>query len=142
MEVNSRKIQYFKDQKSLTNEEFLELKKNKLKYSDDIFPPNNNSLFGCNKEGVFYNQKDGIKIAKKFIENLNSKNLIWERISEMPEYNEILNKEYSYESIIQGSIGDCYLISALCALSQYPKLLINEKDNCINIIHNFKYREV
>ena len=64
MEVNSRKIQYFKDQKSLTNEEFLELKKNKLKYSDDIFPPNNNSLFGCNKEGVFYNQKDGIKIAK------------------------------------------------------------------------------
>lgn len=142
MESNSRKIKYFQDQEPLTNEQFIELKKNKLKYTDDIFPPNNCSLFGCNKEGKFYDQINGEKMAKIFIEKLNNKNLIWERISEMPEYNEIVNKEYSYESIIQGSIGDCYLISALCALSQYPKLLINEKDNCINIIHNFKYNEV
>ena len=56
----------------------------------------------------------------------------------MPELNNLYDdKNFSFEYILQGSIGDCYLISVLCEISQYPKLLINKDKNSINIIHKY-----
>ena len=140
------KIKYFKNQKPISYEEFLNFKKNKLKYTDDIFPPNYCSLMSCDNQGKFYDKINGKNKAVKFIKKLksNDKDINWERISNMSEYNTIYNKKYSYESIIQGAISDCYLISALCVLSQFPKLIINDNNipNSINIIHNSKYAEI
>ena len=144
--LSKNKIKYYKDQKPLSYEEFLSLKKNNLKFTDEIFPPNYCSLMSCNNKGKFYDKINGKEKATKFIKKLKSfdKDITWERISDMPEYNEIYNKNYSYESIMQGIIGDCYLISALCALSQFPKLILNDnnKKNSINIIHNTKFSEI
>ena len=59
----------------------------------------------------------------------------------MPEYpNQIYDeKNFSFDCILQGSIDDCYLISAFCEISQYPKLLINNDklENSINIINKY-----
>lgn len=135
-------IKYYRNQKPLTYEDYNELKTKNLKYTDDIFPPSIFSLISCDANGIYYDKIKGEEKAKQFLKKNEYKDIIWERISDMPEYNEIYNKEFSYESIMQGTIGDCYLISALCALSQYPKLIINDKENSINIIHNQKYAEV
>ena len=142
----NNKIKYFKNQNPLYYEEFVNFKKNNLKYTDEIFPPNYCSLMSCDNQGKFYDKINGKDKSVKFIKKLksNDKDINWERISNIPEYNVFYDKKYSYESIMQGTIGDCYLISALCALSQYPKLIINDNNisNSINIIHNSKYSEI
>ena len=64
----------------------------------------------------------------------------WIRISDMPELNKLCDqKNFSFNCILQGSIGDCYLISSLCEISQYPRLLINNDklENSINIINKY-----
>ena len=39
----------------------------------------------------------------------------------------------SADDILQGSIGDCYLISVLCSLSQYPDLIVNKENKVIEL---------
>ena len=92
--LSKNKIKYFKNQKALSNEEFLNFKKNNLKYTDEIFPPNYCSLMSCDNQGKFYDKINGKNKALKFIKKLksNDKDIIWERISNMPEYNVIYNK--------------------------------------------------
>ena len=101
---------------------------------------NDNSLFSANKDGIFLDQNLGKKIAEKFVKSLKYIPN-WKRISEMPEFNQIYDeKNFSFECILQGAIGDCYLVSALCEISQYPKLLINNDNlvNSINIINKYE----
>jgi len=136
------KLKYFNDQTPLSNKMFLYYKKSKLKYTDSTFKPNDYSLFSIGKNGKYYTEKYGSKITRNFIKTFAEKEIIWERISDMPECNKIYSSEYSYENIMQGSIGDCYLISALCSLSQYPDLIVNKENNFTNIIHNSQYSEI
>ena len=130
-------LKYFLDQKPLSNSDLKSYRMLNKKFTDEYFPPTDFSLFSANEKGVFMDQNLGFLIAKKFTESLKYKPK-WKRISEMPELNNLYDdKNFSFEYILQGSIGDCYLISELCEISQYPKLLINKDKNSINIIHKY-----
>jgi len=135
----NQEIKYYLNQKPLSNSDLEKLKKSKEKFTDEFFPPNDYSLISANKEGFYLDQHSGEKIAEKFIKDLKYLPK-WVRISEMPEYNQIYDeKNFSFNCILQGSIGDCYLISAFCEISQYPKLLINNDklENSINLINKY-----
>ena len=125
----SQVLKYYLDQKPLSNSDIDKMKKSKKKFFDELFPPNEESLYGKK-----YTQK-----ALKFKQDLKYEP-IWVRISEMPVLNKLYDeKNFSFDCIFQGSIGDCYLISTFCEISQYPKLLINNDklENSINIIHKY-----
>ena len=135
----SQMLKYYLGQNPLSNLDIINLKKSKKKFTDELFPPNENSLLSANKEGIYLDQNLGEKIAIKFMKELQY-NPKWIRISDMPELNKLYDeKNFSFNCILQGSIGDCYLISALCEISQYPKLLINNDklENSINIINKY-----
>ena len=132
-------LKYYLDQIPLSYSNLENLKKSKKKFTDELFPPNDFSLISASKEGFYFDQNLGEKIAEKFIKDLKYIPK-WVRISEMNELNQIYNeRNFSFECILQGSIGDCYLISALCEISQYPNLLINSDklENSINIINKY-----
>ena len=131
-------LKYYLDQ-PLSNSDIENMKKSRTKFIDDLFPPNISSLLSIKDESI--SDKNIIeKIDQKnlkFMKELNY-NPKWIRISNMPVYNKIYDeKDFSFNCILQGSIGDCYLISTLCELSQYPKLLVNKEklENSINIIN-------
>ena len=132
-------LKYYLDQQPLSNADIENMKKSRTKFIDNSFPPNISSLLSIKDESI--SDKNIIeKIDRKnlkFMKDLNY-NTKWIRISNMPVYNKIYDeKNFSFNCILQGSIGDCYLISALCELSQYPKLLVNKEklENSINIIN-------
>ena len=132
-------LKYYLDQQPLSNSDIENMKKSRTKFIDDLFPPNISSLLSIKDESI--SDKNIIeKIDQKnlkFMKELNY-NPKWIRISNMPVYNKIYDeKDFSFNCILQGSIGDCYLISTLCELSQYPKLLVNKEklENSINIIN-------
>ena len=132
-------LKYYLDQIPLSYSNLENLKKSKKKFTDELFPPNDFSLISASKEGFYFDQNLGEKIAEKFIKDLKYIPK-WVRISEMNELNQIYDeRNFSFECILQGSIGDCYLISALCEISQYPNLLINSDklENSINIINKY-----
>ena len=131
-------LKYYLDQ-PLSNSDIENMKKSRTKFIDDLFPPNISSLLSIKDESI--SDKNIIeKIDQKnlkFMKELNY-NPKWIRISNMPVYNKIYDeKDFSFNCILQGSMGDCHLISALCELSQYPKLLVNKEklENSINIIN-------
>ena len=131
-------LKYYLDQKPLSFSEIGILKKSKKKFTDDFFPANSLSLLSMDKNG-FLDRNLGENIAKKFLKNLKYEPK-WMRISDMPEFNKLYDeKKFSFDSILQGSIGDCYLISELCEISQYPKLLVNNDklENSINLINKY-----
>jgi hypothetical protein len=66
----SQILKYYLDQKPLSNSDIEHLKKSKKKFTDELFPPNDNSLFSANKEGIFLDQNLGKKIAEKFVKSL------------------------------------------------------------------------
>ena len=79
-------------------------------YTDDIFPPNYNSLSSRNSEGEFLDPKNGPKREKA----IEANKLKWERASNIFKDSKYLLFEDKIEpnDVNQGTIGDCYYISS------------------------------
>ena len=96
-------------------------------YADDLFLPNDNSL-----THIDISKEMSQVITKDDIKNLNLKDLVWKSPSEIfKEKPFILYNNISVEDIKQGLLGNCYFLSALSSLAEFPKriekILIN---NC------------
>jgi len=91
---------------------------------DDIFPPIFNSIVGKDKDGNFIDKdKDRLKDYKsEFYPTEGS--VIWKRAKDIfnDKYYIILDG-FSMNDINQGEIGNCYLMSSLSSLANYPQLL-------------------
>ena len=104
---NTDNYKIFKNQKKPKNNE---------PWTDDIFPPNDNSLLGKNSKGEYLDLNEG---KYKMIHNSE---IEWKRISE------IIPKPVIYEEIMNinnlrfGRISYIYFYSVLSALSQFPSL--------------------
>ena len=94
-------------------------------WTDDIFPPNNNSISNNNQKfnDLFECEQNEIDTSE----------IEWKRISEIyPEPN-IFSGEINNKQITNGKITSSYFLSAISALSDYPGLIknifINKKYN-------------
>ena len=137
----------FLNQKRLTKEDYYSYKKQNKKFTDELYPPNDTSIYSQTSTGEFRDKKAGQKL-KDSLDSLlikDSKKLTieWERISDRPYYTNIYNEKISHEQIEQGSLGDCYLISLLASISHFPELIIGQKDkDTPHILYNYDYGDI
>ena len=124
----SKITKVFKDQKKPDDN---------IPFTDDIFPPNFNSILGKNKSGEYIDPIEGPLREKIFDEN----EIEWKRASDIfPSYLLFENK-IDIEDIIQGKIGNCYFLSSLAALCEFPTLISQiflskeiPNNNCYTVI--------
>ena len=149
----SNKYPTFLNQTRLTKKDYYEYKKQNKKYTDELYPPNDNSIFSLTSTGEFRNKKSGQKLKDELCSMLekDSKKLTieWERISDTAYFTQIYNDKISHEQIEQGSLGDCYLISLIASISHFPKLLTGdgrvagaEDDLSPHILYNYEFGDI
>jgi len=96
-------------------------------YIDKSFSPDNQNIFGTeNLEKISKNQE--IKDQENFkdlIYDFNHNNIIWKRTSEIFNNQEftLFSSEINENSIIQGSIGNCYFLTIISCLTKYPSFI-------------------
>ena len=106
----SKITKVFKDQKKPDDN---------VPFTDDIFPPNFNSILGKNKSGEYIDPIEGPLREKIFDEN----EIEWKRASEIFPSYQLFENKIDIEDIIQGKIGNCYFLSSLAALCEFPTLI-------------------
>ena len=120
--VNSnikKKLKYFKNQipPKFSNN-------NKDNYIDELFPPNNDSILGI-KNGVPV-EKIEERLKKSQMEfPFDVDNIIWLRAEEIFNFQHysIFVNDISIDDVLQGYLGNCYLMSSLAAMTNIPQLI-------------------
>ena len=106
---NSKKFKIYRDQK--TPEEGT-------KFTDPLFPPNENSLLGKNEKGEFLDPEAG---KRSII--LNTNDIEWKRAQDIFAEPQLYEGIISIDDIKQGKIGNCYFLSAIAAMCEFPRLI-------------------
>ena len=146
-EKKSSKYKTFLNQKRLTKNDYYEYKKENKKFTDELYPANDHSIYSQNSNGEFNDKKNGQKLKDELDEDLELKDkkytIEWERISDREHFRQIYNEKISHEQIEQGSLGNCYLISLMASISHFPKLIIGERDkDTPHLLYNIEYGDI
>ena len=145
--VDESKYPTFLNQKRLTKNDYYEYKKENKKFTDELYPANEHSIYSQNEKGEFNDKTNGEKLKKDLEEDLelekNKTEIEWERISDREYFRNIYSDKISHEHIEQGSLSNCYLISLISSISHYPKLIIGEKDKDMpHLLYNIEYGDI
>jgi len=105
-----------------------QLKQAGRKFYDQTFPPNKNSLISKNQYGEFVDKYRGPEQLKDFEEDNpgGADRLEWRRVTDISSKWELFEGKIEFNDVQQGSLGDCYFLSSITALTEYP-YLIKEK---------------
>ena len=57
--------------------------------------------------------------------NLRFYSVHWRKTSKIDKKNELFGEEIEVLDVVQGQLGNCWLISAISALAQKPKIIKN-----------------
>ena len=116
---------YFKNMKPPNVEE---LKANGKKYIDPYFPPTEYSLTSRNSNGEYIDLKNGAENERDFNSAYPKDKHSWKRICELKDSHEwkLFTSKIEPDDVTQGLIGDCYFISAVAALTEYPNLIFEK----------------
>ena len=93
-------------------------------YVDDVFPPNNNSIFGLdyNDQPLDSNEERRAEAVKDF--QIDADDIEWLRPSQIfgPDYA-IFEGNIEFDDVRQGSIGNCYFMASISALTEVPQII-------------------
>ena len=89
------------------------------KFTDPKFPPNEKSILSKSETGAYLDKENWAKNASL----LNFNEIEWKRLSEIYPDNTLIEDNIDLEDIRQGKIGNCYFLSSLAAMTDYPNLL-------------------
>src|SRR4051794_9143578 len=85
------------------------------KWTDEIFPPNRNSILGLDKNGRFIDQEAASdEITMQEIGDVNT--IVWKRATELVPNAELFVDGIEATDIQQGGLGTCYYLSAIAAV--------------------------
>jgi len=137
----------FLNQKRLTKNDYFEYKKENKKFTDELYPANEHTIYSQNSKGEFNDKINGEKLKKELEDDLelekNKMEIEWERISDRDYFRNIYSDKISHEHIEQGNLSNCYLISLISSISHYPKLIIGEKGKDIpHLLYNIEYGDI
>ena len=114
--------------KNLQPPDIEQLRQSGYSFYDQTFPPNKNSLISKNQYGEFVDKARGPSQLKDFEEDIEggADRLVWKRVTEISPKWEVFEGKIEFNDVQQGSLGDCYFLSSITALTEYP-YLIKEK---------------
>ena len=114
--------------KNLQPPDINQLISEKRQFYDQTFPPTKNSLISKNKYGEFVDKVRGPDQLKDFEEDNpgGADSLTWKRVTDITPFWELFEGKIEFNDVQQGSLGDCYFLSSITALTEYP-FLIREK---------------
>lgn len=102
-------------------------------FKDHTFPPNENSLIKGYFQNSNNNKKESSKSTKDTVISKKWSRVKWIRASEFCTDPAVFNKEIDPNDIKQGALNNCYFLSVLAALSEYPErvksLFLTDKIN-------------
>ena len=88
-------------------------------FVDSYFPPQTSSLHGLNSKGEFIDATNG----PKKVADLNPSAIEWKRVSDVIPVANLFDEKIEFDDIKQGNLGNCYFLSSIAALSEFPFLL-------------------
>ena len=124
--LNAKLIKkYWKNQQPANLSELIS--KNQ-KFTDPYFPPNMNSITSRDSQGNFTDSQLGPQYLSDMEEENpgSSTRLIWKRCTDILPVWEVFEGKIEFNDVNQGNLGDCYFLSAITALTEFP-YLISEK---------------
>ena len=136
---NIRKIKKIYKNQKIPNEN--------IQFTDDLFPPNIKSILGIdnNNEPIDKIRPRLLKSKKEFL--YDTDNIIWLRAKDIfpqGKYSLFVD-DISIDDVRQGSLGNCYFMSSLAAMTSIPQLIIQifksiyiPKNNCYEIGMNIE----
>ena len=89
------------------------------KFTDDIFPPNDNSLLGTNSSNEYLDPTKEETIKKY----LKPEEIEWKRATDIYPKPTIFEETLSFDEIYRGKITNTYFLSALASLCNLPGLI-------------------
>jgi hypothetical protein len=108
---------YFKEQKShLTGSG---------PWTDDVFPPNRNSLLGLDSQGKFID-KDCEEDQWTIDNEIQPDQVVWKRARDIAELGpdcQLFSDGIDANDVQQGGLGTCYFLSAIAAITEFPSLI-------------------
>ena len=120
---------YYKNQKPPKNKS--------SPFIDDLFPHNDNSIFGLDSKGRPIDPIESRRTECSKYFKVKPGDAIWKRASEIfnnQPYSVFEGKVEASDSI-QGGVGDCYFLSAISAIAEFPQMIcqIFKTFQCWNI---------
>ena len=118
--MNNNPLSITKYWKNLQPPDLEQLRQSGYNFYDHTFPPTKNSLVSKNQYGEFVDKARGSSQLKDFEDDIEggSDRLVWKRV--------IVEGKIEFNDVQQGSLGDCYFLSSITILTEYP-YLIKEK---------------
>lgn len=142
MKGNLDPIKITKYWKNMKPPQLLKLKEQNQKFTDPYFPPNTNSLISKNEKGQYTDPIRGPELTTEMEQDCPGwvQSLIWKRVTEIKPKWELFEGKIEFDDVKQGQLGDCYFLSAISALAEYP-YIIREKFRT-NKFNNYGYYEM
>ena len=104
-----------------------ELKNKGEQYVAPYFPPTINSIIGKNPSGKMYDPtNEGIEKIREMEEEDEWSTIdkyTWKRASEKRKDWKVFEGSIEMEDVSQGNMGDCYFLTTISALPNYPYLI-------------------
>ena len=88
-------------------------------FTDPLFPPNANSILGKDQNGNYIDKVDGPKRESLF----KMDEIEWKRASDIFPQQQLFEGKISVDDVKQGKIGNCYFLSAIAAMCEFPNLI-------------------
>ena len=113
--------------KNITPPNLIEFQKQNKHFIDFSFPPNENSLLSKNLIGEYTDKINGLYYETMLNYMYEKDKHVWKRIKDIYEGEwKLFEGKIEFEDVKQGSLGDCYFLSAISALTKFPNLLIEK----------------
>lgn len=124
---SNQKIKFYNHQNFIKTIFEMLKSSNKQDYKDELFPPNNDSLYGkCKRESNEEVEEEDKRDYESIKEWKQAHNILF--LNSMSQENNKLNitiDGFDGSNLVQGSLSDCYFLSALVSLTKYPYLIRN-----------------
>ena len=88
-------------------------------FTDYYFPPNTNSLHGLTSTGEIIDPVNGPVKSQE----IDPEMIEWKRIHEVMPEAKIFEDKIEFDDVKQGFLGNCYFLSAVSALTEFPYLI-------------------
>jgi hypothetical protein len=107
---------YWKNQTSHLN--------SNIQWTDDLFPPNKNSILGLDQNGDFLDKDQWFNNPGIEDEVGDVNDIIWKRAPEIFGNSfKVFEGKIEADDVQQGNLGICYFLSGIAALAEFPQLI-------------------